>query len=76
MNMQTAVDIVKKQREFFLTHATQDVSFRKNNLEKLLTYIQKYEGRVLEALYADLHKHPFEAYGSEIGLVREEIAWF
>ena len=73
--MQTTDETVQKQREFFLTHATKDIAFRKKNLEKLLTYVQKYEGRILEALHADLHKHPFEAYGSEIGLVLEELKY-
>jgi aldehyde dehydrogenase (NAD+) len=75
MNMQTAAETVQKQREFFLTHGTKDVSFRKKNLEALLACIQKYEGRILEALHADLHKHPFEAYGTEIGIVLEELKY-
>lgn len=73
--MQKAVEIVKKQRDFFLTHATKDISFRKNNLEKLLNGITKYESKILEALHADLRKHKFEAYGTEVGLVREELKY-
>jgi len=26
-------------------------------------------------LHADLHKHPFEAYGTEIGIVLEELKY-
>ncbi len=69
------MDTVQKQREFFLTHTTKDVSFRKRNLEKLLDGVTRYESKIFDALHADLHKHKFEAYGTEIGMVREELKY-
>lgn len=67
------MELIQKQRKFFLTHSTKDLKFRKNSLKKLLAGINRFEEKILDALYADLHKHRLEAYGTEIGIVKEEI---
>ncbi len=69
-NIQSALE---RQREFFSTHQTREVSFRIATLKTLKKAILVYEKRICEALWKDLHKSEFEAYATEIGLVLEEI---
>ncbi|NLO63305.1 MAG: aldehyde dehydrogenase family protein, partial [Clostridiaceae bacterium] len=64
--------IVSTQREYFLTDATRDVAFRKAALRKLYDAIVQKEASIFEALKKDLNKCDFEAYMSEVGIVREE----
>jgi len=63
----------EKQRLFFNTHKTKDIAFRMAQLKTLKKAILAYEERLYEALWQDLHKSKFEAYGTEIGLVLSEI---
>lgn len=65
--------IISKQREFFATGKTLSLDFRIEQLKKLKTLIQVHEADINEALLADLHKAPAEAYISEIMIVIEEI---
>lgn len=65
-----------KQREFYATHKTRDLKFRKESLKKLKNAIIKYESKLYEAFYKDLHKSSSEAYGTEIGLVLNELTLF
>ncbi|MBZ0241844.1 MAG: hypothetical protein K8F24_01395, partial [Bacteroidales bacterium] len=53
-------------KEFFAKGETKSVSFRKTQLKLLLSLINHYESSILDALYADLGKSPFEAYATEI----------
>ena len=64
--------IVSAQREYFYTDATRDVAFRKKALRKLYDAIVRKESSIFEALKKDLNKSDFEAYMSEVGIVREE----
>jgi aldehyde dehydrogenase (NAD+) len=66
-------ELVKKQREFFDTGKTLDLKFRIDALKKLLNAVIANEGRLKEALYADLGKPGCEAYMTEIGLCRDEL---
>lgn len=63
--------IIAKQRDFFQTGKTKDVSFRLEQLKILKQAIIDNEQPILEALKADLHKPEFEAYATEIGVVGE-----
>lgn len=63
---------VSAQREYFLTDATRDVAFRKAALRKLYEAVVQKEAVIFEALKKDLNKCDFEAYMSEVGIVREE----
>lgn len=74
--MTTIKMIVEKQRKFFRTNITKDVSFRQRNLNKLYKAITVYEERILEALKKDLNKSSFEGYMTEIGMVLNEISYF
>src|SRR4051812_19433463 len=66
-------EIYKAQQVFFASGATLSYSFRKKQLQLLRKAVQKYEDRIMAALYADLHKPPVEAFASEIGLMYTEI---
>lgn len=61
------------QQAFFRTGATRPFAFRKKKLQQLLTAIEKNEELIIEALYKDLRKSSFEAFGTEIGPVYKEI---
>ena len=42
--------ILNKQRTFFKSHTTKDVSFRKEKLKKLLSVVESYESEITDAL--------------------------
>lgn len=65
--------ILKVQREYFLTGATQPVRARREALERLRQGIKQHEKELLEAMKEDLGKSATEAYMTEIGLALSEI---
>ena len=67
------INIVKQQKEFFSSGATLDIRFRQQMLDKLLQAMQKWEKRISDALWTDLHKSYEEAYLTEISIVTGEI---
>lgn len=69
----TIGEIYAAQQAFFESGQTLPLSFRKTQLKKLKQGIKKYEKAILDALYADMRKHPMEAYGSEVGFAYTEI---
>ena len=71
---QTEIEkLVKKQRDFFNSGETLNVSFRISALEKLRACIIKYEKKINQAIRADLGKSAFESYMCETGLVLSEL---
>ena len=66
-------EIAKSQREYFLTGATLDIKFRKDMLKRLYDAMERWEGRISDALWRDLHKSYEEAYLTEISIVKGEI---
>jgi aldehyde dehydrogenase (NAD+) len=73
MNIDRIESILKSQRVFFASGKTRNVQFRIESLKKLRAMIKNNEKQFMDALYADLHKSPFESYASEIGLILNEI---
>lgn len=71
--MNRYMDIVEKQREFFKSGFTNDINYRKKYLIKLKEALDKYEDKILYALKLDLGKSEFEAYETEVGIVKSEI---
>lgn len=71
--MKEITEILKQQRKYFAQGKTMPVATRKEYLRKLGQAITIHEKEILEALRKDLNKAPFEAYGTEIGMVREEL---
>lgn len=66
-------EIAKAQGEFFRSGATLDVKFRKQMLCKFLFAMAKWEDRLADALWTDLHKSYEEAFLTEISIVKGEI---
>ena len=71
--MADAGDLLRQQRAFFNSGASRDLSFRLEQLKLLKKVVQAYEDKIVEALYKDMRKAPFESYETEIGMVYEEI---
>jgi aldehyde dehydrogenase (NAD+) len=61
------------QQKFFKTGITKNITYRIDALNKLKNMIISNEKRLMDALFLDLHKSPFEAYASELGLILTEI---
>ncbi len=73
VDAQRIADLVKSQRRYFSTGETKSLRFRKEKLHALKNAMKQFEQRIHDALYADLRKSPFEAYGTETGFVYLEI---
>lgn len=69
----TTQDIYNVQQTFFTSGKTLSYKFRRQQLKLLKRAIKSREKEILAALHADLHKHPVEAYSSEIGFLYIEI---
>ncbi|MED0997110.1 aldehyde dehydrogenase [Bacillus mobilis] len=73
MNQMDINFILEEHKEFFHTGATKTLQFRLEQLRKLKDGIQRYEKRIIQALYQDLGKSEFEAYLTEVGFVLDSI---
>ncbi len=49
------VSIAAAQKEYFDTGATLNIAFRKQMLRKLLDALEKWDDKLADALWADLH---------------------
>lgn len=67
--------LVEKQRAYFLTGATLSYEARMKALARLKHGIEKYEGRLIQALYEDLHKSESESFMSEIAMTKSELQY-
>ena len=65
--------LLKKQKDFFLTGKTKDLSYRIVALKKLRATISVHEKEILAAVYADLHKAEIDAFATELSGVYNEI---
>jgi aldehyde dehydrogenase (NAD+) len=65
--------VLQKQRAFFGTGCTKDISFRIESLRKLERWIRDNDADIMSALKADLNKPPFEAFATETGGVLDEL---
>ena len=65
--------VIERQRDFFLSDGTKDISFRMDALRKLKSAIKAHEQDILDALKQDLNKSAFEAYATELGIVYAEL---
>ncbi len=66
-------NLINGHRNFFATHRTKDIKFRIENLKRFKSAIQKFENKIAEALWKDLHKSKEEAYLTETSIVLQEI---
>lgn len=65
--------LVARQRDFFGTQATKPYDFRLKQLQKLSIWMDENEQAVLEALQSDLGKCAYEAYLTELAMVKQEL---
>ena len=72
MDIQNAME---NHRLYYLTGATKSLEYRLSKLHLLYDAIVKYEDEIMEALKSDLNKAPFEAYGTEVGFILQEIGF-
>lgn len=68
--------IIAQQKSFFRSGATRKISFRKEQLQKLLRMIQTNEKALYAAIYKDLGKSELETYATEISFIKNEIQYF
>lgn len=69
MNQKDLKKILDKQRSFFASNQTHSISFRKKQLELLLTNLKNHEENFYWAFDKDLSKPKSEVYATEFGLV-------
>ncbi len=66
-------EIVKNQRDYYMTGATRPLEFRLTALRKLQKAMRDHEKQICDALLKDLNKQPFESYMAEVGMVLDEV---
>ena len=66
-------ELVDLQQHYFNSGTTRSIAFRVERLQQLKKAIIAYEKEIVAALFMDLRKSDFEAFGSEIGQVIKEI---
>ena len=64
---------VQRQREYFASGKTKEISFRTRQLKTLADVVEGNTRQILKALKDDMNKPPFEAYIAEITQVLGEI---
>ncbi len=67
------MELLQKQRDFFATQKTKDVSFRKKALKRLQKEIISREDDIAEAIYKDFKKPKFETFAAETQFVLAEL---
>ncbi|MBW4614273.1 MAG: aldehyde dehydrogenase family protein [Desmonostoc vinosum HA7617-LM4] len=64
-------EIILSQRSFFQTGKTKDIAFRLEQLKTLKQAVTLNQQAITQALQADLNKPEFEAYATEISVLKE-----
>jgi len=65
--------ILGKQKEFFNSGNTRRISFRKEQLKKLLATLKEHESLLYQAAWKDFRKSEFEVYSTELLVLYSEI---
>jgi len=73
MNNAALSDLLAGHRAFFAANRTKDLSFRREQLEKLRLMIVTNETVLFDALKQDLGKHALESYAGETGFLVRQI---
>ena len=68
-------EILTKQRTFFETEQTKNISFRLKQLDALTHGLMANEQKIFDALKKDLNKSDFEAFLTEFSMILEEIRY-
>ena len=73
--MNPFVDGFELQRDFYQTGCTRNVKWRLDQLEKLRSELKKHEPAMMDALWEDFRKPPFETFLTETAALMQEIKW-
>jgi len=65
--------VIAKQQEFFREGMSKELPFRLEQLAKLKRVLKEHEEELIDAIYRDFKKPPFESYATEVGLLYSEI---
>lgn len=68
--------LLQEQKDFFASNTTKAIDFRKKQLKKLKSILQKNEQKLYEAIHQDFGKSAFETYSTELSFVYTEIDFF
>ncbi len=71
--MSEYAELLKQQKETYLSGVTKPISFRIEQLKKLKTLLKENEEVLTDAVHMDFKKPAFETFGTEIGLIIGEI---
>ncbi|MEQ9307954.1 MAG: aldehyde dehydrogenase [Balneolaceae bacterium] len=66
-------DSLENQKAYFQTGSTKSLDYRIKQLEQLKSLLRDNEQELIDAVYSDFKKPAFETFGTEIGLVINEI---
>lgn len=69
-------EVVSKQKEFFKTHQTKNIKFRKMYLEKLKELIIRNEDILYKAIEKDFGKSKFDTFTTEISFIVNDINYY
>lgn len=69
-------EILNRQKEFYLTHKTKDLGFRKAMLKKMKEVIEKNSNLLYEAIDKDFGKSKFDTFTTEISFVLKDIDYY
>lgn len=61
---------LEELRETFRSGKTKEATWRRSQLQALLSLLREREGEILEALKQDIGKHPVESYRDEVFYMR------
>lgn len=67
--------VAEQLRAFYQAGHTRGLAARLQGLDRLAGALDTWQDRLCQALEGDLGKPPFEAYMTELGLVKEELRW-
>lgn len=65
--------LLESQKSYFKNGFTKPIDFRIKQLNALKKLLKDNEQAIIDAVYKDFRKSPFETFGTEIGLVINEI---
>lgn len=69
----TALEIVKVQRDFFTSHKTKSIHYRKEQLKRFKKILKENEQELYEAIQKDFGKSVYETYETELSIIYHEI---
>lgn len=67
------MQVFTEQRIFYQTGRTRSLTWRKEQLRRLLLSIEEHEEELYQAFYQDLHKSRFETFITEIGATKKAL---